>query len=164
MMRPDHIAFAAWSACLASVDPVYDSGKPWLRAVGSRCFEIQRDVFHLPDCIGFFSSGPSTRQGAEACFFLYLIWMWSTTWFLTWWFRDGDDDTLQNLRTVCVLAVPTMWIASILVCSLDGWLLSLWSTEDLADTSVYTGAYMAKWQYQFHLMVRRSAFLVEATP
>ena len=67
------LTYLSWWAFEFAVDPLYHGNRPLVNAVGSQGFYFQTHILHIPPQIGFFSSNESIRQGAEACFFLWLV-------------------------------------------------------------------------------------------
>ncbi|KAI5863274.1 hypothetical protein GGS23DRAFT_569040 [Durotheca rogersii] len=98
------LTYLSWWAFELVVDPVYDHNRPWIKAVGSKGFYFQTYILHIPPPVGFFSSDASSRQGAEACFFLWLAWMWMSILILVLVDRGAWGAEIQRLKTAAAFA------------------------------------------------------------
>lgn len=100
---------------------------PWLVAVGSRGYEIQSKVLHIPDALGPFSPGPpplQAHEGGEAVLLVTtllfthvvsalaktVIWYWKPEYYNSRFVMGF----LREIKTVSIFFLLTGWIQACL--------------------------------------------------
>lgn len=109
------LVYLSWSAFDFAFDPLRTRNRPFINAVGLHGFYVQTHLLRIPPAVGFFSSNPSARRGAEACFFLRLMWMWMSVLILTLLNHGALEAEIRRLQAVAVFGTVFFWVGLCLV-------------------------------------------------